>query len=233
MKKECRICKVTFPATKEYFHAQKSGKYGLRKICKPCKREEDKSFPNPKRNKEVSNAQNKLYYKLNTTKVKQQRKVVRDSLPSEKKKEISEKAKVYYRIHSELLKKRSRDYKKTTKGQEIEAKKRHKRSSSFNDAEISFSIDQWEACKTHFDNACAYCGHKKRLEKEHFIPLSKGGEYTVNNIVPACRQCNGSKHTKSFFNWYPDYEGYSKSREFKILEYLGYNKNLTQQLSIL
>lgn len=232
MEKECRICKVTFPATKEYFYAQKHGKYGLRKICKQCKKKEDRS-PNPKRSKEILNSNNKLYYKLNTSKIKQQRKVVRDSLPSEKKKEISTKLKSYYKAHSERLKKQSRDYKKTTKGQEIEAKKRYRMRSLLNDIEISFSMEQWKTCKTHFDNRCAYCGHKKHLEKEHFIPLSRGGEYTVNNIVPACRQCNGAKYNKLFFDWYSDYEKYSKSREMKILDYLGYNNNQTQQLSIL
>lgn len=43
---------------------------------------------------------------------------------------------------------------------------------------------------------CAYCGKKVSLEKvtrDHVVPKSKGGGNTVENILPSCKKCNGSK----------------------------------------
>lgn len=53
---------------------------------------------------------------------------------------------------------------------------------------------QWKAILDGFDHACAYCGRKlKRLQQEHVVPISKGGGYTKDNIIPACKRCNGTK----------------------------------------
>jgi len=52
----------------------------------------------------------------------------------------------------------------------------------------------WELVKEYFNNRCAYCGRDNvQLEREHIIPVSKGGELVVENIVPACRRCNNKK----------------------------------------
>ena len=95
----------------------------------------------------------------------------------------------------------------------------------------SLTTKQWNKIKEHFDNKCAYCGKELPLAQEHFIPLSDGGEYTHNNIIPACKSCNSSKKNKSFFDWYPKYKRYSKKREKNILKFLGY-KNEVQQLKL-
>ena len=97
----------------------------------------------------------------------------------------------------------------------------------------TLKLKDWEQIQEDFDYKCAYCGEEKILEREHFIPLNKGGEYTHNNIIPACKNCNSSKQDKDFFEWYPKQEFYSKEREKKILKYLNYNDKGIQQLSIL
>lgn len=99
--------------------------------------------------------------------------------------------------------------------------------------EFILTVSQWEECKEAFDYKCAYCGSKRKLTQDHFIPLSRGGEYSINNIVPVCLSCNSSKLDNNFFEWYPKQPFYSKSREKRILNYLNYNENLNQQLSIL
>lgn len=42
---------------------------------------------------------------------------------------------------------------------------------------------------------CVYCGtnNKKLLTLDHVIPQSKGGPNTWNNLVTACKSCNGEK----------------------------------------
>ncbi|CAO0836155.1 Bacteriophage protein OS=Streptomyces microflavus OX=1919 GN=Smic_81110 PE=4 SV=1 [Streptomyces microflavus] len=36
---------------------------------------------------------------------------------------------------------------------------------------------------------CAFCGGPYD-DIEHLVPLSKGGEHSLDNIVPSCRDCN-------------------------------------------
>lgn len=96
----------------------------------------------------------------------------------------------------------------------------------------TLTAEQWEEIKDHFENKCCYCGKILPLQQEHFIPLSNGGEYTHNNIIPSCGACNRSKGVKTFDLWYKNYKGYSKTREKKILSFLNYKYNV-QQLSMI
>lgn len=97
----------------------------------------------------------------------------------------------------------------------------------------NFSVEEWEHCKQHFNYKCAYCGSiANNLTQDHFYPLSKGGEYTKENIIPACHSCNSSKSNKNFFEWYKQQSFYDSEKEKKILKYLHYKSN-KQQLSIL
>jgi len=91
---------------------------------------------------------------------------------------------------------------------------------------------QWNHILEKFNNACAYCGAgDKTLHQEHFIPLSSEGEYTHNNIIPACQSCNSSKGKKDFFTWYPTSKRYNTHREKKIMMFLHYT-GATQQLTL-
>lgn len=55
---------------------------------------------------------------------------------------------------------------------------------------------EWQEKQIQYHFRCAYCEKKpKRLEKDHIIPIARGGTDYIDNIVPACRQCNRRKHT--------------------------------------
>lgn len=61
-----------------------------------------------------------------------------------------------------------------------------------------FDEAQWIAMQEKFEYRCAYCGkHSKSLEMEHILPLSRGGDHTRDNIVPACRKCNATKGART------------------------------------
>lgn len=93
-----------------------------------------------------------------------------------------------------------------------------------------FSKEDWQACLMFFDNSCAYCGsNDKPLQHEHFVPVSKNGEYTPLNILPACKGCNASKHDFDFLEWYPRFEFYSEDRQRRIYEYFDYVTNKNQK----
>lgn len=96
----------------------------------------------------------------------------------------------------------------------------------------TLTIKQWEAIKQYFNNSCCYCGKKLPLEQEHFIPVTKDGEFSPSNIICACRSCNASKNNADFFEWYPKQLFYSKKREQNILKFLNYKDN-TQQIKII
>lgn len=72
-----------------------------------------------------------------------------------------------------------------------EQKRRARKAGAVND----FTRKQWEALKVAYGHRCVYCGeHTKRLTMDHVIPISKGGEHTARNIVPACGPCNTRKN---------------------------------------
>jgi 5-methylcytosine-specific restriction endonuclease McrA len=48
---------------------------------------------------------------------------------------------------------------------------------------------------------CAYCGSIKDLTIDHVIPLSRGGEHVFDNLVCACKTCNGRKGNKTPEEW--------------------------------
>lgn len=49
---------------------------------------------------------------------------------------------------------------------------------------------------------CAYCGADgAALQKDCVSPISRGGRYTVDNVVPACRSCNASKSNDEVTSW--------------------------------
>lgn len=62
----------------------------------------------------------------------------------------------------------------------------------------TLTTSQWNQIKLQFGNRCCYCGEEKPLTFEHFIPLSKGGEYATSNIIPSCQHCNSSKRNSNF-----------------------------------
>lgn len=67
--------------------------------------------------------------------------------------------------------------------------------------EHDLSDDQWEALKDAW-SGCAYCGADDRpLQRDCVLALSRGGRYTLDNIVPACGSCNASKCNEEVTHW--------------------------------
>lgn len=50
-------------------------------------------------------------------------------------------------------------------------------------------------------SGCAYCGAHGPLQKDCMLPISRGGRYTVSNVVPACGSCNASKCNTEVTTW--------------------------------
>jgi hypothetical protein len=60
---------------------------------------------------------------------------------------------------------------------------------------------EWDALQAAW-NGCAYCGASDgALQRDCVLPISRGGRYTVENVVPACRSCNASKCNDEVTGW--------------------------------
>jgi 5-methylcytosine-specific restriction endonuclease McrA len=61
--------------------------------------------------------------------------------------------------------------------------------------------DQWAALKEAW-GGCAYCGAGDvALQRDCVLPVSRGGRYTMANVVPACASCNASKCNAEVSSW--------------------------------
>ena len=60
---------------------------------------------------------------------------------------------------------------------------------------------QWAALTAEW-HGCAYCGASDRaLQRDCVLPISRGGRYTLENVVPACGSCNASKCNDEVTSW--------------------------------
>jgi 5-methylcytosine-specific restriction endonuclease McrA len=67
--------------------------------------------------------------------------------------------------------------------------------------EHDLSGEQWSALKEAW-GGCAYCGiADKPLQRDCVLAISRGGRYTLENIVPACGSCNTSKCNDEVTGW--------------------------------
>lgn len=235
--KKCKKCGLELNEDK--FSNKKNAKDGLLSSCKVCESEYNRLY-NIK-NRESIKERKILWQQSNAESIKERKRLFQ----KKHKAELYERRKIYVENNCLSVQEGERRYYQKNREKIIErvleyarlnpeifrvnAERRRSRKKSL---PSTLTIAQWELIKHTFNNRCAYCGSESHLQQEHFIPLSKGGEYTHNNIIPSCKSCNSSKNAESFFIWYPMQKSYSKKREKDILLYLGYN-NHTQQLSFM
>jgi 5-methylcytosine-specific restriction endonuclease McrA len=61
--------------------------------------------------------------------------------------------------------------------------------------------EQWAALQAAW-GGCAYCGSRATsMQKDCVLPISRGGRYTLPNVVPACPSCNASKCNDEVTGW--------------------------------
>jgi len=117
----------------------------------------------------------------------------------EKNKEHERKTnKIYMETHRDSInlafKKR---YKKNPDKIKARAKQRRARK---NNCKGSFTHIEWIEKLEEFNYCCAYClKHESivgKLSQDHIVPISKNGDHSTENIVPACKSCNSSKNNR-------------------------------------
>jgi 5-methylcytosine-specific restriction endonuclease McrA len=70
-------------------------------------------------------------------------------------------------------------------------------------AAVEHDLDavQWAALQAAW-RGCAYCGAiGVALQRDCVQAISRGGRYTIENVVPACASCNASKCNDEVTGW--------------------------------
>lgn len=57
------------------------------------------------------------------------------------------------------------------------------------------------ACLEMAEPECIFCGDKNVKRWDHLVPVKKGGETVLGNMVPACGPCDDSKQDEEFRAW--------------------------------
>ena len=79
--------------------------------------------------------------------------------------------------------------------------------------------------KYSFGGLCAYCRKQRATTVDHLKPKSKGGSDLRSNLVPCCVDCNQSKGSENFLEWYTRQEIYNKVAHECIDEWVSNNLN--------
>ncbi len=145
-------------------------------------------------NKDECNARNKAYREAHTeellAKGRERDKADYKTNPEAQKlhsKQWREKNRERHRASSKAYRDANPEWQRCSSNK----KRARKRGAVVND----LTAAQWAAIKEHYKHCCVYCGkQQERLTQDHLTPLSKGGNHTVSNVVPACRSCNSKKH---------------------------------------
>lgn len=221
--KTCSKCKMTKPATREYFNICSSRPSGFQCWCNICKKSQRDLKIYAKKERD------KIRYLCNPEAFKSKAIKYGKEHPEWRRKTSLINARKFRELHLDILLARQRKHREDNRDtytaySELRRSKKRMLLSTL-------TPQQWGSIKNKFDNKCAYCGCDDKLVQDHFIPVNGGGEYTLNNIIPACASCNSSKSTKSFFEWYPSHKHYSDKRERFILKFMHYTGE-SQQLSM-
>ena len=219
--KICTKCRIEKELSNIFFMKAKTNKDGLSGRCRQCTLEYKKQYY--KENIENSN----IYYKKHFEHIAENKK----QYQLKRVEQVADYNKQYYEENKDKIRRYNKQHSNDKDNMNNHRVRSERRRSLKKQLLATLTTTQWEQTKKKFNNKCAYCGEKLSLVQEHFLALSKGGEYTTNNIIPSCVSCNSSKKDKDFFTWYPKFRHYNEKREKFILKYLNY-KNKIQQLTL-
>lgn len=82
---------------------------------------------------------------------------------------------------------------------------------------ITYSSWQKNAVYERYEGKCGICGKslsRKNMTIAHKIPLTKGGDNSIDNLILSCWECNHIKNNLTFDDFFD-----------KLLEIFRYNKD--------
>jgi len=186
--KKCSKCKIEKPLTA--FNKNKSKSDGYSTECRECVNSYNKIYKVA--HKEEAAQYNKIYQVENKDEIAVQRKEYNKT----HKIEIAMRGHRWYLENKELTKGRTKVAKKENplRYNNYANKRRAQKAGTFvehfSEADIILT----------YGNKCFYCGSNFE-HIDHYVPLSKGGSHTLENIRPSCKDCNLVKNNKTPDEW--------------------------------
>ena len=121
--------------------------------------------------------------------------------------EHKEEKKLYSREYGiknrDSINKRIKIWLKTPKGKALIARADHNRRTRLKNTECTLTVKQWDKILKMQNNRCVNCGRefgeKLKPTKDHIIPLSLGGGFTLGNVQALCKSCNSKKRNRTDF----------------------------------
>lgn len=181
--KKCTKCK--YDKNLSEFYSNKSKKDGKATECKDCRKEQDKKYR--EENKETRKNYQIKYWKENSAELYEAKK----EYISNNKEAHLKRQHTWYEKNKDSIKIRISQYKKDHPEQYQMYNNRRLALKKTTIVEL-FTIQD---IVSMYGNKCFYCNDKFD-EIDHYIPLSKGGSHTLDNIRPSCKPCNLTKSNK-------------------------------------
>lgn len=185
--RKCKECEQWFELNDVHFKVQPSQKGGFSQKCRIC--QEKYNHDNYMMTRDVQIANAAQWQKDN---YERHRELHKRYEKTEKHKEYRKRNhedmknkgwfKNWYKNHPD----RAREYTQNHRNHDITTK-------------------EWIVCQEFFDYTCAYCGktleeqYKQNEEQFHKEHVDDNGYNDVRNCVPACSNCNSTKHERSIF----------------------------------
>lgn len=139
-------------------------------------------------------------------------KYIKENTNQRKKKtaeEIKKSRHNYYlkcKEKKEKILENTKRYRKTEKGKANSQRGLIKRRVRLKKIINTLTAKEWNEILKQYNFRCVYCNKKfssvNKPTRDHIIPISKGGDNTKENVVPACKSCNSKKGVNTFYKRY-------------------------------
>ena len=190
MEKICQRCKISKPL--DSFSLSKVERDGYSHWCRSCAkqyREDNKETLRTKRriswfnNHEVNKKKLRAYREKNKEKINEANR--------EWQRKNVERVKEYRKQHAEHIREVYKLYRKNNP--EANRIKCNRRRARLVNASGNHTVKEWENLLDKYGHKCLKCGTTENLTEDHVLPLSLGGNNSIENIQPLCSSCNSSK----------------------------------------
>lgn len=184
--KTCSKCGLKKSLTA--FHRRTAAKDGLTRQCKACTTQYNKAYY--RKNETAICARGTRYYMQHSKKVRARHARRRKEHPEQ----IRAREARYSETHREERSAAACRWSKANP--ELHRAKSRLRRARKHDVFEHFTPELELFVKAFWGNKCAFCDKTKKLQVDHWRPLSKGYALTVGNAVLLCKTCNSSKRDK-------------------------------------
>lgn len=187
--KQCNKCNNTLSL--DNFRIRGNGFFSY---CKSCEKEYSKIYR--KNNKEIMKKSKSEYYFNNVNEIKIKQKEYRENNKDILLFKKREQSKVYRENNKDKILKYRKKYNKSLSCKISKKNYKHRRRA----IEKVGDLTHKQLLKLENNiNKCYWCNNKiinNNYHIDHYVPLSKGGEHTINNLVVSCPNCNLKKGNK-------------------------------------